>query len=204
MGRFDDAVKALRNVVRLLGPTADRESDLGEALTLAANGIVTAHAKATFESALARDPKAVKARFFMGVSAEQDGNKAQAAAIWREMITGSPNAAWADFVRQALARVEAAGAGAPGPSSEDVAAAADLSQDQRNTMIRGMVDRLAERLQREAGDVDGWLRLVRAYMVLGEPDKARSAVTDARRALSSDNEKLRRLDELVKGLGLEG
>jgi cytochrome c-type biogenesis protein CcmH len=41
-------------------------------------------------------------------------------------------------------------------------------------------------------------------MVLGESDKARAAADDARHALVSDPEKLRQLDDLVKGLGLKG
>jgi len=85
-----------------------------------------------------------------------------------------------------------------------MAAAAELTPQQRNDMVRGMVDRLAERLKQDGSDLDGWLRLVRAYAVLGERDKARAAAADARRALASAPDKLRRLDELVKGLGLEG
>jgi cytochrome c-type biogenesis protein CcmH len=50
LGRFDDAVKARRNVLRLDGETAERQADLGEALVGAANGVVTAEAKAAFES----------------------------------------------------------------------------------------------------------------------------------------------------------
>jgi len=71
-------------------------------------------------------------------------------------------------------------------------------------MIRGMVERLSERLARSGSDPEGWVRLVRSYMVLGEREKARAAVTDARRALAGDPAQLRRFDELVKGLGLEG
>jgi cytochrome c-type biogenesis protein CcmH len=72
-------------------------------------------------------------------------------------------------------------------------------------MIQGMVERLSERLHGAGGsDVEGWLRLVRSYMVLGQTDKARAAVADARRALAGDPNKLRRLDDLVKGLGLQG
>jgi cytochrome c-type biogenesis protein CcmH len=67
-----------------------------------------------------------------------------------------------------------------------------------------MVARLAERLQSDGSDLEGWLRLVRSYMVLGDRDKALSAVGEARRALAGEPEKLRRIDELVKGLGLEG
>ena len=71
-------------------------------------------------------------------------------------------------------------------------------------MVRGMVARLAERLKQDGSDVEGWLRLVRAYMVLGDKEQARAAAADARRALASEPDKLRRIDELIKGLGLEG
>jgi cytochrome c-type biogenesis protein CcmH len=92
----------------------------------------------------------------------------------------------------------------PGPSTADVKAANDMSADQRNTMIRGMVARLAERLKQDGSDVESWLRLLRSYMVLGDKDQARAAAADARRALASDPEKLRKVDEFVKELGLEG
>jgi len=72
------------------------------------------------------------------------------------------------------------------------------------TMIRGMVEKLADRLHHDGADLEGWLRLVRSYMVLGERDKARAAAVDARRALVSDPDKLRQINELVKGLGIEG
>ena len=39
-------------------------------------------------------------------------------------------------------------------------------------MIRGMVERLAERLKRDGSDVEGWLRLVRAYTVMGDRERA--------------------------------
>ena len=92
------------------------------------------------------------------------------------------DAPWVDFVRQALARVEGGTPG--GPTEEQIAAAAELNADQRGVMIRGMVERLSARLHREGSDVQGWLRLVRSYMVLGERDKALAAVRDARRALA--------------------
>ena len=71
-------------------------------------------------------------------------------------------------------------------------------------MIRGMVERLAGRLKQNGDDVEGWLRLVRAYMVLGERDKAHAAAADARRALAGNPDKLRRIDDMIKSLGLEG
>jgi cytochrome c-type biogenesis protein CcmH len=203
MGRFDDAVKARRNSLRLNGPTADREADLGESLTAEANGVVTAEAKAAFERALTHDPKHNKARFLLGVAAQQDGQPEKAAAIWRAMLQNArPGSPWIGMVREALAQFEPSPV--PGPSAEDVAAANDMKPEDRNAMIRGMVERLAERLKRDGSDVEGWLRLVRAYTVLGDRDRAVSALADARRALGQDADKLRRLDELVKELRLEG
>jgi cytochrome c-type biogenesis protein CcmH len=71
-------------------------------------------------------------------------------------------------------------------------------------MIRGMVDRLATRLRQNGDDVEGWLRLVRAYMVMGERDKAANALVDAREAVANDAERLRQLNEGAKNLGLDG
>ena len=199
LGRFDDAIKARRNALAFNGETSERLAGLGEALVASGNGVVTAEAKSVFERAVAVDADNIKARYFLGVAAEQDGRSADAAAIWRAMLAAAPaDAPWAEFIRNELARVEG------GPSEEDAAAAADLSTEQRTAMVRGMVERLAERLHREGADLEGWLRLVRSYMVLGERDKAQAAAGEARRALASEPDKVRRIDELVKGLGLEG
>jgi len=200
LGRFDDAIKARRSALTFNGESSERLAGLGEALVAAGNGVVTAQAKSAFERAVALDGENIKARYFLGVAAEQDGRPADAAAIWRAMLAGAPaDAPWAEYIRHELARVEG------GPSQEDTAAAApDLSSEQRTAMIRGMVERLAERLHREGADLEGWLRLVRSYMVLGERDKAQAAAGEARRALASEPEKLQRINELVKGLGLEG
>ena len=75
---------------------------------------------------------------------------------------------------------------------------------QRTEMIRGMVARLADRLHADGSDVDGWLRLVRAYVVLGDRDKAKDAAADAKRALADHPDEIKQIDDLVKGLGLEG
>jgi cytochrome c-type biogenesis protein CcmH len=68
-----------------------------------------------------------------------------------------------------------------------MAAAAAMAPEDRSAMIRSMVQRLADRLEREPGDVDGWLRLGRAYGVLGEQQKSldayrRAAEADPKRA----------------------
>jgi cytochrome c-type biogenesis protein CcmH len=313
IGRYDDAVKALRNSLRLNGSNAAREADLGEALVAAANGVVTVEAKAQFDRALALDKEDVMARFYLGMAADQDGRRADAEAIWRDILAKAPPGAayiemirhtlerkapattsapqsaaaapgradaeppqhdvtamvqrladrlkqngsdaegWAQLVRsyralgqddkaqaaladarQALAddpdrlrvftelteKVASAApaappalpapaaavpaAGASGPSTADIAAAAKLQPDQQNDMVRSMVTRLADRLKQNGNDIEGWQRLLRAYMVLGERDKAQAAAADAKRALASDADKLRQIDDMIKSLGLEG
>ncbi len=92
----------------------------------------------------------------------------------------------------------------PAISNEAMAAAKDMNDPDRNAMIRGMVDRLATRLKENGDDVEGWLRLMRAYMVMGERDRAASALTDARQAVAADAERLRQLNEGAKNLGLDG
>jgi len=208
LGRFADAVNARRKLLVLSGETAERQADLGEALTAAGNGIVSNEAKAAFERALALDPADLKARFFIGVAAEQDGDRVKAAEIWRGMLAAAPaGAAWVPMVSEALARVGGApppDVSKPGPSAEDMAAASGMNEKDRSEMIRGMVARLADRLKENGNDIEGWQRLLRAYMVLGERDKAKLAAADARRALASDPDKVRAIDEMIKSLGLEG
>jgi cytochrome c-type biogenesis protein CcmH len=199
LGRFDDAVAARRKSIALNGDSATRESNLGEALVAAANGVVTAEAKLAFEHAVAADQHEVKARYFLGLADEQDGDRDGAASKWRALLgDATGEAPWANFVRTALARVTG------GPNPDDVAAAESMSDARRAEMVRGMVQRLADRLHSDSSDVDGWLRLVRAYVVLGDRDKAKSAAADARHALSNNPDEIKRINDLVKSLGLEG
>jgi cytochrome c-type biogenesis protein CcmH len=203
LGRFDDAVMAFRKSLALNGETAARDSDLGEALVAAANGVVTDEAKRNFERAAARDPHDPKARYFLGLADEQDGNKEAAVTKWRALLEEAPaGAPWAAFVRQALAR--ATGQPVAGPTQQDMQAAQNMPQAQRTAMIRGMVAKLADRLHANGGDVESWLRLVRAYAVLGDADKAKTAAADAKRALAGHPDEVKRVDDLVKGLGLPG
>jgi cytochrome c-type biogenesis protein CcmH len=205
LGRFDDAVMARRKALALNGETAPRDADLGEALVAAANGVVTDEAKRSFQSAVVRDPQNAKARYFLGLADEQDGNRDGAAAKWRAMLKDAPaDAPWLGLVRASLARVTGQPPAGAGPTADQMAAVQNMPEAQRTAMIRGMVEKLADRLHADGSDVDGWLRLVQAYAVLGDSDKAKAAAADAKRALASHPDEVKRIDDLVKGLGLEG
>jgi cytochrome c-type biogenesis protein CcmH len=90
---------------------------------------------------------------------------------------------------------------APAPAA--AASTPTQADDANSEMIRGMVSRLAERLKQDGSDLDGWMRLVRSYVVLGERDNAIAAAADARRIIGNDADKRQRFDDFVKSLGLE-
>ena len=96
---------------------------------------------------------------------------------------------------------------ASGPSREAVRermkAMRNMSPQERMEMIRNMVEGLDERLKEDPNDLSGWLRLVRARMVLGEKDKAKAALERARQAFSGKSDALARLDALAGKLGLK-
>src|SRR5262249_43381552 len=144
LGRFSDAVMARKKAIALNGDSPARESDLGEALVAAADGVVTDEAKIAFQHAVAADAHNAKARYFIGLADEQDGNRDDAAKEWGALLDDTPaDAPWKELVRAALARVTSAPAAASGPSAGDIAAAETMPEAQRTEMIRGMVQRLS-------------------------------------------------------------
>lgn len=202
LGRHGDAVRAFRNIITYQGETATRRADLGEAIAAEASGIVTADAKKEFERALSLDATNVAARYFLGLSAQQDGNRAQASIIWGDLLKSAPeNAPWRPLVEQALVSNDAAIA--PQISNDAIEATQDMTPEQRSAMIGDMIGRLAERLKANGDDPEGWLRLVRAYKVMGDDAKAREAIADARRAIAGNPDRLRTLNDAIKRLGFE-
>ncbi len=190
--RYDDAIAAYRRAAAL--PEAETDSTahsaLGEALVFLAGGVVTPEAMEWLKRAEARDRRDPSARFYLALARAQAGDMQSAFDGWLALAKDSrPDAPWMASLRQRLAqaaeelRVDLATVwpegfevpAAPGPTSDDVAAAQDMSAEDRTEMIRGMVGRLAERLEQEPDDAEGWTRLGRSYRVLGENDKARDA-----------------------------
>jgi len=209
MGRFDDAARAYQNEIRILGPDADRYGALGEAEVFSRGGTVDDAAKDAFTHAVALDPSSPRAAFYLGLAAQQDGDKAKALQIWQKLAASAPpGAPWLPTVRTHIADLTGeapAGASEPGvPSGPMAAQVASMAPDKQQAFIRRMVDGLADRLKSNGNDIDGWLRLVRAYRVLDEPDKAKGALGDARRNFAGDPAATKRLDDLAHELGLEG
>src|ERR1017187_1644227 len=107
LGRFDDAVKARRNALEIFGPDAARLGDLGEAIVMASNGVVTAEAKDLFERAAAADPEDVMAQYYLGLGAKQEGRRDDAEKRWRALLSRAADGApWVPLVKSALARID--------------------------------------------------------------------------------------------------
>ena len=210
-GRGEEAIAAYEKALTLLGATAKRHATLGQARMIVSQGKVTAEAKKDFEAALALDPQDPMARFYLAVGAEQAGETDKAIAMLAAMEAEAPaDASYLKAVKERLARLRGEPAPAPappvaqGPGSEQGKAIAAMPAQQRDAAIRGMVDRLAARLQSQGDDVEGWLRLIRAYSVLSEPEKAKKALGDARKALAGKDAEAARIDALAKELNIGG
>jgi cytochrome c-type biogenesis protein CcmH len=201
LGRFDDAVRARRNALEIYGPDAARLGDLGEAIIMASNGVVTPEAKGLFERANAAEPDDVMARYYLGLSAKQEGRRDDAEKRWQALLSSAPpGAEWLPLVRNALARIDE-----KGPSvTAGASSAAVAPPEHKGGAIEAMVERLAERLKKDGSDVPGWVQLVRSYRVLGKADKVKIAIADAHAALANDQEALQRLDQGLAALDTEG
>ena len=86
------------------------------------------------------------------------------------------------------------------PTTADAIAA--MTPEEQNKKIAAMVDGLAARLKDNGNDLPGWLRLVRAYQVMGRKDEAVAALASARKQFSADPKALADLDSLAKDVGL--
>jgi cytochrome c-type biogenesis protein CcmH len=183
LGRFADAQEAYARAIGLAPNEPRLHAELGEMLVLAAKGTVSAAAAAEFAKS-ENDPRA---RYYGAEAALQRGDRTAATTALRALLADAPaDAPWRQAVAERLAAIEpgeqAAGPNPPpastrqaGPTAQDVAAAQAMSPEERATMIRGMVDRLAARLEQNPNDKEGWTRLARAYDVLGETEKAQAA-----------------------------
>jgi cytochrome c-type biogenesis protein CcmH len=192
--RYADAAHAYAEALRLLGEDPLRRAAYGEALVATSGGVVTDEAREAFDRALAEQPGQPQARFYLALAAEQDGKKAEAIHAYESLIADSPpEAPWRSVVNARLAALK--GEAAP---AEDAAAVPEAQRP----MIEGMVNRLATRLASNGGSVDEWTRLIRAYAVLHEVDKAKVALADARKALAPDANAVASLDALARDLGL--
>lgn len=210
--KYDAAANSYGKAYDLSNNNPDAGSAYGEALTLAADSVITPEASAVFEAVITADEANPKARYYLAMLKVQQGDLRGAMQDWVDLVAVSPvDAPWLPMISdQFLRAAEESGIDpktiqptaealaiaeslkrksstdqnqqmkkAPGPNREEMEAASQITEGERATMIKAMVERLANRLQDNPNDKDGWIKLERAYRVLGDTSKADEAAARA-------------------------
>lgn len=223
LNRFDDAAKAYAHGAEQAPGDSGLWSALGETLVYAHKKGVDEDAAHAFTRALEIDPKDARARYFMAVRKDLAGDHKGAIDDWIAVLRDAPaDAPYAESIRTLIeqvakrekinvsGRIPAAPAprtvasdAIPGPSQGQMQDAARMSPSEQDAMARGMVDRLAARLGQQPRDEEGWIRLMRARLVLGDKAAAREAHAKARDIFADDKAAQGRIDAAAKELGAE-
>jgi cytochrome c-type biogenesis protein CcmH len=187
MGNMPAAVAAMTEVVRIKGESATvaELTGLVDRMVFAAQGYVSPEAEAYLDRIAAVEPRNLAVSYYMGLLFAQTDRPDLAFGLWRTVIEDGRDSLHATLARNGIADVaylsgrDYTPPPLPGPTADQVAAAADMAPEDRMEMIRGMVSQLNERLATEGGTAEEWARLISSYGVLGETDQARAIWTEA-------------------------
>lgn len=218
LGNFTAAKEAQAKLVALRGDqvSAEDQAALAELMIMAAGGYVSPEAEQVLVRALTLDPRNGTARYYSGLMYAQIGRPDQTFRLWRPLLEESPASApwvapiraqlqqiaWAAGVKYELPAAQAPFAGLPGPSAADIDATADMSPEDRQQMIRGMVDGLMARLAAEGGTSDEWARLISSLGVLGDRDRARAIWAEAQGRFATRPEDLAKVRAAAEQAGV--
>jgi cytochrome c-type biogenesis protein CcmH len=205
LGQGPKSADAYRNAIRLLGENAQRLSGLGEVLSAMAGGVVTVDADAFFKRAVALEPSNGRALYYLGLGNAQAGRTDTAARQWNAIVNNETiDGSWRVAAAQSMARLARENTLAlPGPDEQAIKDAEQMSEDDRQAMIAGMVEQLDSRLESNVGTVEEWQRLIRARMVLGQESEAVAALERATSAFASDPQKQAQIHTFAEKLGLK-
>lgn len=207
LGNLKAAYEAQAKVIALKGDelTAGDYVLHANLLISAGQDYVSPEAEASLRAALDIDPLNNLGRYYWGMMLWQNGRPDATFRVWDQVLKQSPaDAPWVPAIRARItdlawfagvkyelpAAVPAHGDGLSGPSSADVDAAGEMSADDRAEMIQGMVSQLSERLATEGGTPQEWARLIGAYGVLGEIEKAEVIWGEAQQVFAASPEAL--------------
>lgn len=180
LGRWTDAWKAYGRAAELMGDEVSAEilAAQAEAMVLAAGGYVSPEAEDAIRRSLTIDPLLPMGRYYAGLTLQQAGRLDDAISVWEALRQDTPaDAPYLEWLNMMLAQTVQArnaqsGVPQPGPSQADIAAAEDMSPQDRMEMILGMVERLETRLMSDGGTAEEWGRLMASYTTLQRGDDA--------------------------------
>ncbi len=214
LGNFVAAHRAMARVLEIRGDQASSDEYLqyADLLINAAGGYVSPQAEAALQEVLKRRPEDPVARFYSGLMFAQTGRPDRAFRIWRALLEKYPDdPVLAPPIRAQIGQLAAAAGvrytppeapGLAGPDADAIAAAADMSAEERAAMIEGMVGRLSERLANEGGTSQEWAQLIGALAVLGRTDQAAAIWQEARATFAESPEDLARVNAAADRAGL--
>jgi cytochrome c-type biogenesis protein CcmH len=212
--RAKDAKDAFAKAMALGRKEPDLLRQFAHAAILAEGGRVAADAQSALQRALSADPSDPTARFFLALAKAQNQDVEGALTDWlalegqlppeaplRALLTENIDKAARQLGKDpATLPGRATGSGTAGPSGEDMAAAAQMSAEQRQAFIESMVERLAARMKEEPDNLEGWIQLANAYGVLEKREEARAAWAEAaKRAPSRIDVQLDFAGALIQG-----
>ena len=212
LGNYTAARTAQERLVAVKGDRATPNDLAGliEIMSFATGGYISPEAEVYLRRLLAREPTHGEGRYFLGLFHIQSGRPDLAFPVWQRLLADSrSDAPWVPVLREELpALAQAAGVNytpppQSGPSQDDIAAAAEMSDEDRQAMIQGMVDGLAARLADEGGPPEDWAQLVRALMVLGDEDRARAIFAEAKEIWGESEDAMVILRQVGTETGLE-
>lgn len=215
MNRFVDATNAWAKVLQLNPKYPEVRSLLAEAILRTTNGIVTKEAKDLFVLELKLNPASARSRYYIALSLSQEGKFDEASKSWQLLIDGSnPQAPWLatakNFRDEAIKSSGKSVADksidplvAKGPTKEQILDAQKLSKKDRSSMIQSMVAGLAAKLQEDPSDKGGWLRLIKAYKVLGDLKAMNTALSNAKSAHAKDAKFITLLEEIKQTISIQ-
>lgn len=195
LGNIAAAREAQQQLVDLQGDKVSAEDlmRLSALMMEAAGGLITPEGEAVLARSLQADPHQPQARYLLGLLQLQNGRPDRAFPIWRSLLEeGPPDAPWLPPIRASITELAwlaghpdyvppvATAPMLPGPDAAQMQAAGEMSDEDRQQMISGMVAQLEARLADQGGSPEEWARLISSLVVLGNPDHAREILTEAR------------------------
>ncbi len=217
LGNVIAAKDAQRRLVALRGDdvSADELARLAGLTIEAAGGIITSEGEDAVARALARDARNPQARFMVGLLHLQNGRPDRAFPIWAGLLAEGPeNAPWIAAIRGSIGDLAwfaghpdytppEATAALPGPDADAMSAAADMTPEEREQMIEGMVKGLETRLANQGGTPEEWARLISSLPMIGQKDHAADVLGEARKVFASDPAALELIEAAAQQAGLE-
>jgi cytochrome c-type biogenesis protein CcmH len=163
LDRFEEAAAAFGRARALAPREAYLSAAEGEAIAMAAGGVVTAEARQAFARALDLDRQEPRALFYLALAAYQEGRREEALEMLVALERNAPpNAGWLPVVRSQIAMISSElGRPIPGLPSQDPQA-----------------------LEAETASGDApyetWIALIDAYAASGDAEKAKDAAARAK------------------------